>query len=133
MITGPLGLNWSRPKWGVFPRLENAELSGVNPPTPERLRLWTKLHVHVPGRPDWCILKLHTHGWVPANRDMLFGPAMQEFHTNLSEISSTGNGSVHYVSARELFNIVSAAAEGRSGDPNRFRDHVIGRPSVCSS
>jgi hypothetical protein len=130
LITGPLGPNWSRRKWGLFPRLENGELSGVNPPDAGRLACWQRFQVHVPGRAEWTIIKLHTHGWVPANREMLLGNGMAEFHAMLTGAALRGAFKLHYVSGRELFNMVSAAAEGKSGDPNRYRDHVI-QPPAC--
>ena len=40
LVQGPLGLNWQRRKYGVLPRIENSDLTAVNPPTPERLQLW---------------------------------------------------------------------------------------------
>jgi hypothetical protein len=84
----------------------------------------------VPGRAEWTIIKLHTHGWGPANREMLLGNGMAEFHAMLTGAALRGAFKLHYVSGRELFNMVSAAAEGKSGDPNRYRDHVI-QPPAC--
>ena len=35
---------------------------------------------------------------------------------------------LHYVTAREMFNIALAAMEGRQGDPGLFRDHLLPPP-----
>ena len=35
---------------------------------------------------------------------------------------------LHYVTAREAFNIVRAAEDGKSGNPGDFRDYVIPHP-----
>jgi hypothetical protein len=35
---------------------------------------------------------------------------------------------LHYVSAREMYNIVKAAEAGKTGDPGQYRDFVIARP-----
>jgi hypothetical protein len=35
---------------------------------------------------------------------------------------------LHYVSAREMYNIVKAAEAGRAGDPGQYRDFLIPRP-----
>jgi hypothetical protein len=128
IIPGPLGLNWRWRKWGLLPRLENGELSGVNPPTPVRLACWQRFQVHVPGRPEWIIIKLHTHGWIARNREMLLGGAMATFHRHMATESAKGQFQFHYVSARELFNIVSAAAAGCEGDPGQYRDYAISPP-----
>jgi hypothetical protein len=36
---------------------------------------------------------------------------------------------LHYVSAREMYNIVKAAEAGRDGDPGAYRDFEIPRPA----
>ena len=125
LVSGPLGLNWRQRKAGLLPRLENAELSAVNPPDARRLRLWIRLAARVPGRPTWRVLKLHTHGARSANRDMLTGPAMASFHRLLADGSAAGRWRHHYVTARELVNIVLAAADGQPGEPDALRDYTI--------
>jgi hypothetical protein len=39
---------------------------------------------------------------------------------------------LHYVSAREMYNIAIAALEGESGDPNDYRDYRL-KPPPCAS
>jgi hypothetical protein len=125
MLPGPLGLNWGSRKWGIFPRLENAELSGSHAASEERLRLWLKIGIHVPPRTDWVVVKLHTHGAVPANRNALLGPPMIEFHRTLENLVRGGDLQIHYLTARELFNILKAAEAGESGNPGDYRDYII--------
>ncbi len=126
MIPGPLGLNWGRRKFEVLPGLENGETSGVNPATIERLRLWSKIGVHVRGRPEWVVIKLHTHGAVHGNRDALLGEQMVSFHRELTEVCGDESElCLHYVSARELFNIIKAAEGGFGGNPGQYRNHKI--------
>ena len=128
LVQGPLGLNWRRRKWGVLPRLENGEVSGGNPATTERMRIWLELGVHVVGRPEWVVVKLHTHGALPANMNALLGEPGRAFHTALSERFDDGERfRLHYVTARELVNILHAAEDGNAGDPGEFRDHRYGR------
>jgi len=130
MIPGPLGLNWKSRKYGVLPRLENGEISGANPAGGKRLRLWSRIGVHVKGRPDWVVVKLHTHGAVPGNRRVLTGAEMISFHRELAQMCSQRGGAagewkLHYVSARELYNIVRAAESGLTGDPGQYRNREI--------
>jgi hypothetical protein len=123
LVQGPLGLNWRRRKWGLLPRIENADLTPRNPPTIARLRLWLEIGVHVEGRPEWIFAKLHTHGGIPPNMDMLLGPPMQEFHRSLPRFAAAHPGfHFHYVTARELVNIVHAAEAGKTGNPSEYRD-----------
>jgi hypothetical protein len=43
---------------------------------------------------------------------------MRRFHEGLSG----GAGRVHYVTAREMVNLLHAAEAGRAGDPGEYRD-----------
>ena len=35
---------------------------------------------------------------------------------------------LHYVTAREAYNIVRAAEDGKTGNPNQYRDYLIPHP-----
>lgn len=120
LVQGPLGLNWRRRKFGVLPRIENGDLTPANPPTMDRLRLWLELGIHVLGRPEWVFVKLHSHGALPDNAGMLLGEPMRRFHEQLQEFHGLR---VHYVTAREMVNILHAAEEGLVGNPNDYRDY----------
>lgn len=121
-VQGPLGLNWKSRKFGILPRLENGELSAAHPATPERLALWMRLQVHVIGRPGWIIIKLHTHGMSERSRAGVIGPAMRQFHEAASGLP------LHYVTARELYNIIKAAEAGHAGNPGQWRDFILKPP-----
>lgn len=129
LITGPLALNWRWRKHGVLPRIENGDLTGANPPTPGRLRLWEKCHVHVRGRAEWIFIKLHTHGAIESNSNMLLGEPMRAFHQHLRERAEANpDFHYHYVTAREMTNLVHAAEAGETGAPYLFRDYIYRRP-----
>ncbi|MCD6049689.1 MAG: hypothetical protein K0Q55_1092 [Verrucomicrobia bacterium] len=131
LVQGPLGLNWERRKWGIMPRIENADLTGANPPRMDRLRLWLRQGIQVAGRPEWVFVKLHTHGAVERNSDMLLGSLMQDFHRELLAGYNDGKRyRLHYVSAREMVNIIHAAEDGKTGNPGAFRDYVYARPQA---
>ena len=123
LVQGPLTLNLRRRKFGLLPRIENGDLTAANPPTIERLRLWLECQVAVEGRPNWVYVKLHTHGAKPENTGMFLGEPMRAFHRALAELAvRNANIRYHYVTARELVNILHAAEAGHSGDPGQFRD-----------
>lgn len=123
IVQGPLGLNWRRRKLGLLPRIENGDLTGANPPTLDRFRLWMDCNIAVAGQPNWLFAKLHTHGAKPANTDMLLGEAMRTFHRELASYThGQPNLKFHYVTAREMVNIVHAAEAGHSGCPSLYRD-----------
>jgi hypothetical protein len=125
LVQGPLGLNWRWRKWGFLPRVENADLTPRNPPTLLRLRLWLNLNIHIAGRPEWIFAKLHSHGGIPRNMEMLLGNQMRDFHRMLPEFAAANPGfHFHYVTARQLVNIVHAAEAGKAGSPGDYRDFL---------
>ncbi len=128
LVQGPLGLNWERRKFGISPRIENADLTGNNPPRPDRMRIWLRSGIHVQGRPNWLFIKLHTHGAISPNSDMLLGDPMRHFHQHLMKSYKNAQFRLHYVTAREMVNIVHAAEDGKSGNPGEYRDYIYKLP-----
>jgi hypothetical protein len=119
LITGPLGLNWRNRKWGLLPRLENGEWSRSNPPSACRADLWVKQGIHVAGRPDWIFVKVHTHG-------MAEGLMERDLLAYLERRYSDGTDwKLHYVSAREMYNIARAAEDGQQGEPGGWRGYEV--------
>ena len=124
MIQGPLALDWQSRKWGVLPRVENGSLHGVNPPTARRFRLWIDAGIGVVGRPEWVFIKVYTHGAIEANAEVLLGSAMQRFHQEIGQLYNDGRRHrLHYVTAREMANLVYAAEAGETADPHQLRDY----------
>jgi hypothetical protein len=130
IIQGPLGLNWRWRKFGVVPRIENADVRRTSPPRPDRTDLWIRTGVHVAGRPDWIFVKVHTHGTQEGDVDTLLGAPTDAMFSDLEKRYNDGtNYCLHYVTAREMYNIVKAAEAGQDGNPGQYRDFVIPRPS----
>ncbi len=124
LIQGPLLLDWGRRKFGLLPRLENACIQGSQPACIERLDRWLQARVQVPSRPDWFFVKLHTHGGDEANHDVLLGEPMVRFHEDLARRARENpRFHYHYVTAREMYNLVKAAEadwRGRIADALDF-------------
>jgi hypothetical protein len=116
LIQGPLLLDWRRRKYGLLPKLENACLQGTQPPAVERLDLWLRARVQAPSRPDWFFVKLHTHGAAEINHEVLLGDAMARFHADLARRARQDpHFHYHYVTAREMYNLVKAAEASWKG------------------
>ncbi|HUD43681.1 MAG TPA: hypothetical protein VMR06_16975 [Dokdonella sp.] len=129
IVQGPLGLNWRDRRFGLMPRIENADVRAGVPPTPERVDAWVRTGIHVEGRPEWVFVKVHTHGTQEADIDTLLGAAADAMHTHLETAYNDGERYVlHYVNAREVYNIIKAAEAGHRGDPNDFRDFILPPP-----
>ncbi len=130
IIQGPLGLNWRKRKFGLVPKIEAADVRQAVPPSHQRVDLWVNADVHVKGRPEWKFVKIHTHGTQERDMDTLLGKQTDEMFNYLeSKYNDGSNYVLHYVTAREMYNIIKAAEEGLDGDPNDYRDHVLPRPT----
>ena len=69
--------------------------------------------IHIEGRPEWTFVKIHTHGAEDCDMDTLLGPAMDEAYRYLESRYNDGSEwKLHYVSAREMYNIAKAAEAG---------------------
>lgn len=133
LIQGPLSFNWRRRKWVVVPRFENGCLQGSQPPDLSRLDLWLRARVQVPTRPDWFFVKLHTHGAVEENAQVLLGEAMEQFHRGLARRAAADPSfHFHYVTAREMYNLARAAESGWQGDVTTARDFLL-LPTSCTA
>ena len=133
IVQGPLMLDFAplRPSRGVG--IENGALTAPNPPTLSRLRLWKQARLSVQGRPDWLFIKLHCHSMDPTQETAVLGLPMQQFLRELVEGAQERKEILHFVSAREMVNIILAACDGREGNPGEYRDYRLKRLREPSS
>ena len=87
-----------------------------NPPVDQRrIDSWVKLGIGIEGKDDWIIIKTHTHG--ATDHHAVLGREMDELFGYLENKYNDGTHYVlHYVSARELYNIIKAAEAGEHTD-----------------
>lgn len=131
MITGPLSVA-RRPR-SLAVRIESSAVTARDPATRARLRTWTAQAIHVAGRPDWVFVKIHTHGAPEAQARSLLGGAGRGMHEILrDEYNDGASWSLHYVTAREMYNMAIAAMRGKSGNPDDYRDLVFPPPPASS-
>ncbi|MFZ0871138.1 MAG: hypothetical protein WAM90_10480 [Rhodanobacter sp.] len=129
IVQGPLGLNWRERRFGLIPRIENADVRRGCPPTAARVDAWVRTGVHVEGRPEWVFVKVHTHGTQERDMDTLLGDAAHAMHAHLESAYNDGKQYVlHYVTAREVYNIIKAAEAGEVGNPHAYRDYALPPP-----
>jgi hypothetical protein len=121
IFQGPVFIDWRR---GC---VEDGALENTSPPHPRRLAGWLSAHVHVPGRPEWVFVKLHTHAM--QNRASFLSADNDAVFTAMETWWNRPPFRLHYVTAREAFNLVKAAEAGMSGDPNDFRDFDVPPPA----
>jgi hypothetical protein len=59
----------------------------------------------------------------PQDESAMLGSSIQNFLRDLSEQVRARQFQVHFVTAREMVNIILAACDGREGNPGDFRDY----------
>ncbi|MGA9495586.1 MAG: hypothetical protein WBV41_07010, partial [Terriglobales bacterium] len=89
----------------------------------DRLTLWKKARIHVAGRPDWLFIKLHCHSMDPTQKDAVIGDQFRKFLEQLVGGAEERKETLHFVTAREMANIILAACDGKEGDPREYRDY----------
>jgi hypothetical protein len=131
MIQGPLAL--ARRSRGLGMRIECGALTAHDPGTPDRIRTWVAQGIHVAGRPEWIFVKVHTHGAPEAQAESLLGEPGRALHRALTREFNDGRRYVlHYVTAREMFNIALAGMAGQAGNPNQYRDYALSPPPAAT-
>ena len=126
MIQGCLGLRWQGRKRFLFPSVDDGEIAGNNPPTKERIDFWIKTGIHVKGRPEWIIVKVFAHGAPQREHHALLEKPIRKMHSYLQENYNDGKAfCLHYVTARELYNIIKAAEAGEDGNPGDYRNYKL--------
>ncbi len=121
LFQGPLVIDWRTAKF------EAGCLERDSPPSPERLAPLLKAHVHVRGRPEWVFVKAFTHGI--QNWATVLGSGMEAMLAAMMEQWNCSPFRLHFVTAREAYNIVKAAEAGLAGNPNDYRDYEIPPPA----
>ncbi|MGI8495332.1 MAG: hypothetical protein ACR2L1_08480 [Pyrinomonadaceae bacterium] len=127
IFTGPLVFNWTRRIKGVpVPRLDDGALVCNQPMDLARLNRWISADVTVKNRPEWVFVKLYCHGFFDHDQSACIGEDARRFFSEIIENGEkTGDYKVHFATAREAFNMVSAAIDGKSGTPSGFRDYRL--------
>jgi hypothetical protein len=109
-------------------RIESAAIAAGDPPSARRLATWVAQHVHVLGRPEWTFVKVHAHGAPEKNARVLLGEAMDGLHRALADLSERASWRLHYVTAREMYNVARAAMDGKTGSPAAYFDYEVPPP-----
>lgn len=127
VVQGPLALSLARRTRGwPSPCIENGALTTRNPATMGRLRLWRRLAIAVRDRPEWLFIKLHCHGMDPGDDQAMLGTPLRRFLQELTEEARAGGRyRVHFVTAREMVNIILAACDGHAGNAGEYRDYRL--------
>jgi hypothetical protein len=134
IFQGPLVL---APSWNLrrlFIDVDDGNIHPAMPASPMRVRRWVNARVHVAERPDWVFVKVFAHGVSSIeDEDEVVGEHFESALTELEQHYNDGERYVlHYVTAREAYNLAMAAASGATGSPSAYLDSVI-PPYVASA
>jgi hypothetical protein len=106
----------------LFLELDDADIHAAMPASPGRVEHWLHGNVHVPERPDWVFIKLWAHGISSAeDEEATLGPDFDRTLTYLEQRYNDGTRyALHYVTAREAYNLAMAASRGATGRPEQY-------------
>ena len=114
-------------------RIENGAVTADDPATASRVHSWAGQNIVVDGRPDWVFVKVYTPGAPDKQAASLLSDHGRSMHRALREHYNDGRSwKLHYVTAREMYNVAKAALAGKSGDPNDYRDFELSPPPILS-
>jgi hypothetical protein len=136
IFTGPLVFNWNRRIKGLpVPRIDDGALTANQPLDLPRFDRWRSANVTVAGKTDWVFIKLYCHGFFDHDQPACIGDEAKRFFSEVIEHGErSGNYKVHFATAREAFNIASAAIDQRDGKPGDHRDYrlrsIMGNGSI---
>lgn len=128
-IEGPSALALRKAKLPL--RIEASAVTAHDPGTRARVESWIDQRVSVEGRPEWVFVKVHTHGAPDAQAASLLGEGGASLHEALRAVTRERGLELHYVSAREMYNVAMAAMDGATGDPADHYDHRLPKPPAA--
>jgi hypothetical protein len=126
----------------LFLELDDGNIRAGMPAAPARVDRWIRANVHVAERPDWIFVKTFAHGaGSPDDADAVLGETFDATLTYLEDRYNDGQQyQLHYITAREGYNLVRAAADGSTGTLEELMNRTVqpyianrGRPSPASS
>ena len=133
IFTGPLVFNWTRRIKGLpVPRIDDGALTSNQPLDEARFDRWRSANITVAGKTDWVFVKLYCHGFFDRDQSACIGEDAKRFFSEMIERGQrTGDYDVHFATAREAFNIASAAIDQRGGLPGGHRNYRL-RPIMVN-
>ncbi len=120
IFQGPIGWDWKAR------RFDCAALEVTSSPLKHRVDVWMKRAPIVKGKPEWIFLKAYTHAF--QSQDAVLSSEFRELLLHLKEVCHKKGLALHFVTAREAYNIVKAAEAGRKGNPEDYRDFILKKP-----
>ena len=129
IFPGPLTIRWAPTDLlRGFYRVDDALIHPATRTDASRVDSWVNTSIHVPGRPEWVFVKVWAHGasTVEDMNEVLAGTYEDGIRHLEARYNDGRNYILHYVTAREAYNVAKAAFDGKSGDPTEYYDYEVG-------
>lgn len=128
IFQGSYTIDWSDWRFGTHPTFEDGNLYWEIETSFHRFEEWLDGNVHVEGQPDWVFVRPFTHGAMLAGDgyDNILGQNIDQMLTEVEKrYSNNSKYRLHYMTAREAYNVVKAAEDGATGNPHEYRDYLL--------
>jgi len=106
--------------------LEYGAVESYALPDQKRINRWIDTNIHIKGRPEWVFVKVYSHGI--QSSDIILDHHLDLLLQWLEDICKKRKISLHYMTAREAYNVIKAAEDGKTGNPESYRDYRISKP-----
>ena len=120
IFEGPISFIWKNAG------LEYGAVEDYSIPNDERIKRWIDTNIHVKGRPEWVFVKVYSHGCQSAKS--ILNHYMDPMLRGLENICKKRKIKLHYMTARQAYNVVKAAEDGKFDNPEKYRDYKIPKP-----
>ncbi|MGI9327971.1 MAG: hypothetical protein ACR2PZ_22315 [Pseudomonadales bacterium] len=121
MIQGPLYVDWKQGD------IEYGALEAYSGYHTDRIQRWLSAGVCADQHGEVQIIKLHTHG--VQSEKALFENGLSQLFADLKSNVEAAGGKLHYVTARECFNIVQGLRDQPGRNPAELRGFAVPEPA----
>jgi hypothetical protein len=127
----PYLLDWKR---GGRPAMDDSDLAFYRRYEPTRADRWIGAGIHVEGCGSRVFVKLHCHGAADKNSECLLGSDLDRMFSDLEARYNDGTRyRLHYVTAREMFNVIRATEIDASLLVGAARNYLLKPPAQTVS
>ena len=92
----------------------------------DRMDRWVRAGISVKGKYDRFFIKLHSHGTIDVNRESMLGVDLEALFADAeARYNDDVHYRLHYVTAREMFNVIKATEAGAIGSIAELKEWCV--------
>ena len=119
IFQGPISMSWD----GGY---DYGAVEYYSLPTKKRVERWIAANIHVKDRPEWIFVKVYSHGI--QSQKVILNNYLSKMIIDLISVAREKDMMLHFMTAREGFNVVKAAEDKLYGNPEDFKNYKISPP-----